>query len=1147
MKQIQNKENNNPNEQNANTIAFNLINEHKKQCMYDNTMMGSEEIDEIIMKLNIDNRCHLYCSDTLYIIQKNQHHIERIKNKIHKHDYITFTLCEHKHYMLGIILQKKYKCIIFDSYLDEGKSSFELTCKQMMNSLFNLDFEIIVPLLAQQNDGTSCGKFCIYYYLIINYGFDLNYLQFQLLDVKKLSIFFRSNYVPENKNLLNENNRRIIMKHKSKRNTTSEIITIDDSEEESEEINNKMNEIISNDIEMKPTTNNTKNEIQKQLEMICCVANNNKEESTEDLEKKEVRKREFSEIKNRRMSVRSLALQNMKKNHEEEKEQVMKSIQQPNKTYIEGLIEKVKVQKESKEKPKSITLNINKNKNEMKMEEETKKKEIDLPLTGTILKNKSSVINVEYVVEEQPELMKHNELNLEPVRKPLLKKEQIGEGSLQDRLLKMFEYYIPQSFVEKIRYFTNIKGSLKQYHYNLSHEKCFEWKTLETPNIYSFFVSMAILGVTRQTKINKNKSFDGPNKIEDLVRILSRKHFKKIASNIEFYDTTKSNSPSIKLFLQQIRWAESAIGIEPINLDDLDEKFNALLNHSSPSNESDEFFECCADLIDTVLEIANENDEDVDEENDEEIYLDEKINEKEEYLFGLDQQAVDYRNSSGKYTLDISAESNAIYKNGVPKKYQHIEWVVNHFNNKFINNPFITISSEICVDESLNRYLGRSGMTVAMVRKPAKRGFKHFPLCDSVSGVIWNDILYMGKDDDCSHVGLNELITIELLKPFRNLKDTTVYCDRGFTSFNLVEYLLKSGFETIGTLNERSICVPNELSDYKNSDEIISMKSNNIRLFQFKDKSKNVMMLSSSSRDFKAINIEDKKKEKLRLRKEKMKEKLKSFEEKVAKKVEKQTSKNISFFPFTEYETTPRKSIETMKKRRNSSVGIETENVNENEAKLHELGKEIESLLNIQNENFIGVKPSHVFLYNRFMGGVDSLDRDICSFNTQLITRNSRFALFCNYYNYCLHNICSIGKIIFDEEYKNDENKRKKENLPSRMSSVDLIELLVESIVEKYINPSNHKIVDIVYAKTFGDCVGKGDCSICSEYFNVKQRNGESDHRTTINCCSCKMNCCKQHCITQHKCYKCLGLRTGEQMNKFNEQINEMKKEKKKK
>jgi hypothetical protein len=54
-------------------------------------------------------------------------------------------------------------------------------------------------------------------------------------------------------------------------------------------------------------------------------------------------------------------------------------------------------------------------------------------------------------------------------------------------------------------------------------------------------------------------------------------------------------------------------------------------------------------------------------------------------------------------------------------------------------------SSNLCIDESMTAYKGRSKIKICQPKKPIKWGFEHFTLCDASNGYILNDEAHIGK------------------------------------------------------------------------------------------------------------------------------------------------------------------------------------------------------------------------------------------------------------------------------------------------------------------------------------------------------------------------------------------------------------------
>ena len=54
------------------------------------------------------------------------------------------------------------------------------------------------------------------------------------------------------------------------------------------------------------------------------------------------------------------------------------------------------------------------------------------------------------------------------------------------------------------------------------------------------------------------------------------------------------------------------------------------------------------------------------------------------------------------------------------------------------SSELYTPEMELCIDESMIRYHGKSSMTVYVKNKPIQWGFRAFVLCESCSGFVLN-------------------------------------------------------------------------------------------------------------------------------------------------------------------------------------------------------------------------------------------------------------------------------------------------------------------------------------------------------------------------------------------------------------------------
>lgn len=80
------------------------------------------------------------------------------------------------------------------------------------------------------------------------------------------------------------------------------------------------------------------------------------------------------------------------------------------------------------------------------------------------------------------------------------------------------------------------------------------------------------------------------------------------------------------------------------------------------------------------------------------------------------------------------------------KKLGKLGLIIENLKNKFKR---IYIPEEnICIDESLFAWKGRLGFRQYVPSKRLRYGIKIYKLCESVSGYVWNFLIYCGKDTE---------------------------------------------------------------------------------------------------------------------------------------------------------------------------------------------------------------------------------------------------------------------------------------------------------------------------------------------------------------------------------------------------------------
>ena len=120
---------------------------------------------------------------------------------------------------------------------------------------------------------------------------------------------------------------------------------------------------------------------------------------------------------------------------------------------------------------------------------------------------------------------------------------------------------------------------------------------------------------------------------------------------------------------------------------------------------------------------------------------------------------------------------------------------------------------EVCIDEMVIGWKGRFKSKQYNPSKPSKYHIKTFGLCDSATGYVMNLFIYFGVDtsydpdiDPTSESAIKVFDT--LLKPLS--KGHHLFADRYYTTYNLIDHLLKEHFFYTGTVNVNRKNFPDE-------------------------------------------------------------------------------------------------------------------------------------------------------------------------------------------------------------------------------------------------------------------------------------------------------------------------------------------------
>ena len=157
---------------------------------------------------------------------------------------------------------------------------------------------------------------------------------------------------------------------------------------------------------------------------------------------------------------------------------------------------------------------------------------------------------------------------------------------------------------------------------------------------------------------------------------------------------------------------------------------------------------------------------------------------------------------------------------------------------------------ELSIDERMVKSKGRFGFKQYIKNKPVRWGFKLFALCCSVTGYLYDFIVYTGRQNDSvsEHGPLHDVV-VQLCEPFCN-QGYKAYFDRFYTSPQLVTTLLNNGIRSLGTCQTNRRGYPQQLKNLKAWDktskrgDIRWVRDGALLFIQWKDK-RTVSLLSS--------------------------------------------------------------------------------------------------------------------------------------------------------------------------------------------------------------------------------------------------------------------------------------------------------------
>ncbi|GFT37273.1 piggyBac transposable element-derived protein 4 [Nephila pilipes] len=149
-----------------------------------------------------------------------------------------------------------------------------------------------------------------------------------------------------------------------------------------------------------------------------------------------------------------------------------------------------------------------------------------------------------------------------------------------------------------------------------------------------------------------------------------------------------------------------------------------------------------------------------------------------------------------------------------------------------------TPERNISIDESLLLQKDRLGFRQHVPTKRSRYGIKLYKLCESISGYIYNFIVYTGKETELKETSglLRERVVKSLLEDLSG-QGYHLYIDDLFVSPSLVEELFRLGTNTCGTVMKRREGMPaNFPPPNMKLGEMLVLQKMNLNLIAFKDR-----------------------------------------------------------------------------------------------------------------------------------------------------------------------------------------------------------------------------------------------------------------------------------------------------------------------
>lgn len=197
----------------------------------------------------------------------------------------------------------------------------------------------------------------------------------------------------------------------------------------------------------------------------------------------------------------------------------------------------------------------------------------------------------------------------------------------------------------------------------------------------------------------------------------------------------------------------------------------------------------------------DEDDVDVDDDDDDSAYSEYSYTKERGYYDGVssDEEVVD-EVMQGRIRRDVPEVGQLWYK--------PIEGFIDHVNEtskKLCHHPGWTLS----IDEMMKLFKGRSCETHRMPKKPVKKGYKFFAICDSTTAFAVFHFFPSGRNDKAKTLA-NVKRLLDTI-PRTNQLQYVVAMDNFFTTSDVIKATRERGMGVVGTARHRINWPPHEM------------------------------------------------------------------------------------------------------------------------------------------------------------------------------------------------------------------------------------------------------------------------------------------------------------------------------------------------